>query len=87
MFTLAGIQRRGIPTPALNEFLDLVPVTRRGNTNFIQVEMFNNVIMKYLNTHWSRTLAVIDPVKLIITNLPEDHLEEIEIPKFPGDET
>jgi glutaminyl-tRNA synthetase len=86
LFTLAGIQRRGVPVEALAEFLDLVPVTRRGNDNFIQMEMFDNVINKFMDVKFSRTLAVVDPVKLTITDLADDFNKAITVNKFPLDE-
>lgn len=86
LFTLAGIKRRGVPVEALAEFLDLVPVTRRGNTNFIQMEMFDDVINKFMDKKFPRTMAVLDPVMLVIDDLAEDFAQQITVKKFPTDE-
>lgn len=85
LFTLAGLRRRGIPIAALNEFLDRVPVSRRGNDSCIRMHLFNRCVKQYIDSHWHRCLAVVDPVKLVITNLPADHNKVIDIPFFPKD--
>ena len=66
LFTISGIARRGVPREALNEFLDLVPVTRRGNDNYVQMSLFEHVLKTYLDKTCQRMLAVSDPVRVHI---------------------
>jgi len=68
LFTISGLRRRGVPVEALNEFLDHVPVTRRGNENFIQMSMFEHVIMTYLDKVSPRTMAVSEPLEVELLN-------------------
>lgn len=61
-------------------------MTRRGNNNYIQMELFDNVVNKFMDAKFSRTLAVTNPVKLTITDVADDFSKSIEISKFPADE-
>lgn len=83
LYTIDGLRRRGIPIEALNEFLDRVPVTRRGNDTFIQLSLFDNVIKTWLDKHCSRLLAVSDPVHLELTNVAQGTATELSAPFHP----
>ena len=85
MFTLAGLRRRGVPIEALNDFLDHNPVTRNGNEVVIEMAKYNYLLKRYIDTNWSRCLAVINPVKLIITDLEDNHEKDLDVPLFPKD--
>lgn len=66
LLTINGMRRRGYPAEAINNFCDIVGVTRRGNENFIQFSVLENEVRKYLDVHAPRTMAVIDPVELYL---------------------
>lgn len=65
------MRRRGYPAEAINNFCDIVGVTRRGNENFIQFSVLENEVRKYLDVHAPRTMAVIDPVELYLEGIEE----------------
>eukprot|EP01015_Nassula_variabilis_P025392 TRINITY_DN495_c0_g1_i1.p1 TRINITY_DN495_c0_g1~~TRINITY_DN495_c0_g1_i1.p1 ORF type:complete len:318 (-),score=88.55 TRINITY_DN495_c0_g1_i1:34-987(-) len=81
--TLNGLRRRGYTSQSINDFCDAVSVTRRGNENIIQVQLLEHFVRKDLDKNASRTMGVLDPVKLILTNLPENHEEKVQAPNFP----
>jgi len=83
--TLNGLRRRGYTPEAINEFCDLVSVTRRGNENIISLGLLEHCIRKDLDVNSRRTMAVMDPVKLVLTNVPEDFSQVIQAPYFPKD--
>jgi glutaminyl-tRNA synthetase len=85
LFTVDGIRRRGIPIEAMNEFLDLVPVSRKGNDNYIQLALFDHAVKGVLDKICPRTLAVTEPVGLEITDLKDDETLTFEAPNFPND--
>jgi len=62
-----------------------VPPKRTGNDNFTQLALLNNILKKYIDYRWPRCLAVVDPVKLTITDLPADHSENVEVPFNPAE--
>jgi glutaminyl-tRNA synthetase len=82
LFTLVAIKRRGIPPGAILSFVAELGVTT-SNSN-IQVNRFENSIRKYLEDHTPRLMMILDPVLVIIDNLPDDHYEEISMPFKPG---
>jgi glutaminyl-tRNA synthetase len=85
LYTLTGLRRRGIPIQALNEFLDLVPVTRRGNDNYIQHSFFDHVIKGWLDKHCPRYLAVSEPVHVELTNIGDKETKTYNALHFPND--
>lgn len=82
LFTLVAIRRRGIPPGAVLSFVAQLGVTT-SNSN-IQVVRFESSIRKYLEDSVPRLMMILDPVPVILENLPEDHLEEISVPFKPG---
>jgi glutaminyl-tRNA synthetase len=85
LFTIDGLRRRGISLEALNEFLDRVPVTRKGNDNYIQLALFDYVVKQVFDKSCPRQLAVADPVTIELTNMKSDESEIIDAPHFPND--
>ena len=71
LFTIVGIRRRGYPPEAINNFCDLISVSRRGNDNVIQYSVLEHCIRQYLFEHAPYTFAVLEPVELELTNLTE----------------
>lgn len=73
MPTISGLRRRGYTPTSLRNFVDKVGVSKRENV--IDVSLLESCIREDLNKNAKRVMAVLDPVKLIITNYPEDKVE------------
>ncbi len=85
LFTLAAVRRRGFTPQAINAFVrDLGGVTTALTT--INVNRLENYVRDHLNDIAPRLMAVLDPIKVTITNLPDDYLLELEVPNKPRDE-
>ncbi|HEX5220943.1 MAG TPA: glutamine--tRNA ligase/YqeY domain fusion protein [Verrucomicrobiae bacterium] len=85
MPTISGIRRRGVTAEALRNFAIGVGVTKYISVTDIAV--YEHAIREDLNQRALRRLAVLRPIKVVITNLPEDHTEELEAINNPEDET
>ncbi|HOI32254.1 MAG: glutamine--tRNA ligase/YqeY domain fusion protein [Bacteroidales bacterium] len=83
MPTIAGLRRRGYTPDSIRAFADRIGVAKRDNT--IDVELLEFSVREDLNNIAPRVMAVIDPVKLIITNYPENQTETIELINNPED--
>ena len=84
MPTLAGMRRRGYPPQAIRSFCDQVGVAKRQNT--IEFAMLEHAVRDQLNKTAPRVMAVLHPLKVVITNYPEaqvEHLEAINNPEDP----
>lgn len=84
LFTLVAIRRRGIPPGAILNFVSTLGVTTAESN--IQHSRFENNVRKYLEDTTPRLMMVLDPVKVTIENLPEDHFEEFDMPFGKNDE-
>lgn len=82
LLTLVAIRRRGIPPGAILSFINELGVTT--NTTNIQVARFENSIRKFLEDTVPRLMMILDPVEVVLDNLPEDHEEIIKLPFKPG---
>ncbi|MDO7172128.1 glutamine--tRNA ligase/YqeY domain fusion protein [Mariniflexile sp. AS56] len=76
MPTISGLRRRGYTPNALRKFVDTVGVAKRDN--IIDVSLLEFCIREDLNKTAPRVMAVLDPIKLVITNYPEDKEEWLE---------
>jgi glutaminyl-tRNA synthetase len=85
MPTLSGIRRRGYTPASIRNFIDKVGVTNRNGIT--DVALLENSVREDLNKTANRVLGVLDPVKLIITNYPEDKTEELDAVNNPEDES
>jgi glutaminyl-tRNA synthetase len=81
MPTIAGLRRRGYTPASLRAFADRIGVAKRDNV--IDVGLLEFSIREDLNKTATRVMAVLDPLKLIITNYPENQTEEIELITIP----
>ena len=81
MPTINGLRRRGYTADSINKFVDSVGVTRRGNENIISIKLLENAIKTDLDTKAPRTMSVINPLKVVLTNLTENVV--IDTPLFP----
>ena len=84
MPTISGLRRRGYTPESVRMFADRVGVARRDN--IIDVALLEHCVREDLNKKAPRVNAVIDPVKLILTNYPEDQVEWMEAINNPEDE-
>jgi len=81
LFTLVAIRRRGVPPGALKKFVLDLGVTKAMAD--VKLHILDASIRTYLERTVPRLLVVIDPIKVTIENLDEDHLEEIDVPFDP----
>ncbi|MCB9201839.1 MAG: glutamine--tRNA ligase/YqeY domain fusion protein [Flavobacteriales bacterium] len=84
MPTISGLRRRGYTPESLRNFMEKVGVAKRENQ--IDVALLEFSIRDHLNKIADRMMAVLDPVKLIISNYPEDKVEYVETENNPEDE-
>ena len=78
LYTLPALRRRGIPPGAILSFVNELGVTKA--TTVIESKRFETSIRHYLEATVPRLMLVLDPIKVIIDNLPSDHLEMIPMP-------
>lgn len=78
LYTLIALRRRGIPAQALLNFVSELGVTT-SNSN-IQTGKLDASVRKYLERTVPRLMLVLDPVKLIIEDLPSDFVENLSVP-------
>jgi glutaminyl-tRNA synthetase len=82
--TISGLRRRGITAAAVRQFAYNIGVTKYNSVTDIAV--FEHAIREDLNARSLRRLAVLRPLKIVITNLPEGHFEELDAVNNPQDE-
>jgi len=85
MPTISGMRRRGYPAQALVNFSDTIGIAKRENITDIALLEF--CVREQLNKTANRMMAVLDPIKLIITNYPEGQTEELHADNNPEDES
>ncbi len=83
MPTLCGLRRRGYTPEAIKEFLNRAGVAK--TDSLIDYALLEYCIREQLNRTALRRIAVLDPVKVVIDNYPEDKTEYFEVPNHPGD--
>ena len=82
LFTLEAIRRRGVPPGAILSFINTLGVTT--STTNIQVVRFESAIRKYLEDSTPRLMMILDPIEVVVENLPEDYEELVTIPYRAG---
>ena len=83
MPTISGLRRRGYTPVAIRKFVDTVGVAKRENV--IDVSLLEFCIREDLNKTANRVMAVLNPIKLVITNYPEGKVEMLEAENNPED--
>ena len=85
MPTISGLRRRGYTPNSIRKFIDKVGVAKRENV--IDVSLLEFCIREDLNKTANRVMAVLDPIKVVITNYPEDKEEWLEAENNQEDES
>ncbi len=84
MPTLCGMRRRGFTPEAIRKLCAIVGCTKfEGIT---EIELFESTVRDDLNENSLRAMAVVDPIKVVIENYPDDLEEEFEVPNHPQKE-
>ena len=82
MLTVSGLRRRGYTAASVREFCRRIGVTRQDN--IVEMASLESCIRDDLNENAPRAMAVLDPVRVVIENLPEGHSEVITMPNHPN---
>lgn len=83
MPTISGMRRRGYTPASIRSFIDRIGYTKYDGIN--DFSLLEHAVREDLNKHTARVSGVIDPIKLVITNYPEDKVEEMETINNPED--
>ena len=83
MPTISGLRRRGYTPESIRNFAEIIGVAKRDNV--IDVSLLEFCIREDLNKRTNRVMGVLNPVKVVIDNFPEDQVEEMEAMNNPED--
>ena len=83
MPTLAGLRRRGFTPESIRSFCETIGVARTANR--VDIGKLEFAIRDDLNTRAPRVLAVLDPLRVVITNFPDGETEWLDAPYYPHD--
>lgn len=81
MSTISGFRRRGFTPASIRNFCDMVGVNRAGGV--VDLGMLEFAIREDLDANASRAMCVLNPIKVVITNYPEDQQQTLELPRHP----
>jgi glutaminyl-tRNA synthetase len=85
MPTISGIRRRGFPAEGVRDFAALIGVAK--NNGVVDFPLLEHCVRNVLNRDALRRFAVLRPLKLVIENYPEGHVEELDAVNNPEDRT
>ena len=80
--TIAGMRRRGYPPAAIRDFISRIGVTKK--ENMIEMAVLENSVREYLGDAAERRMAVMRPLKVVLTNYPEDDAESMTALNHPN---
>jgi glutaminyl-tRNA synthetase len=83
MPTLSGMRRRGYSPAAIRQFCKRISVNKFNST--IDIALLEHCVRQDLNRHSPRAMAVLQPLKVIIDNYPEDKIEQLDAVNNPED--
>jgi glutaminyl-tRNA synthetase len=83
MPTVSGMRRRGYTPEAIRDFTKRIGVAKANNT--VEIGLLEFSVREDLNSRAPRAMAVLDPLKVIIENYPQDQVEEFDVPNYPQD--
>lgn len=81
MPTISGLKRRGFTPSSIRDFCERIGVTKNDST--IEMGVLENSIREELNVQSARRMAVLRPLKVVITNYPEDQVEILDAKNHP----
>ena len=81
MSTISGFRRRGYTAASIRNFCDMIGVNRAGGV--VDLSMLEFCIREDLDTNASRAMCVLKPIKVVITNYPEDQALTLQLPRHP----
>lgn len=81
--TIAGIKRRGYTPKAIRDFCDRIGVGKQETT--IDVTILEDCVREDLNQAATRVMGVLNPIKVTITNYPQEEVEKLVVPNHPQD--
>jgi len=84
MYTLQGLRRRGYTPAALRLLVDRVGISKQNSV--IDFSVLEGCLREDLDASAPRRMAVVDPLRLVLANLPEGHEESLAFPNHPKDE-
>ncbi|MFC3715017.1 glutamine--tRNA ligase/YqeY domain fusion protein [Luteimonas soli] len=85
MYTLQGLRRRGYTPASLRLLVDRVGISKQNSV--IDFSVLEGCLRDDLDAHAPRRMAVVEPLKMVLTNLPEGHAETLSFPNHPKDES
>lgn len=85
MYTLQGLRRRGYTPAALRLLVDRVGISKQNSV--IDFSVLEGCLRDDLDARAPRRMAVVEPLKFTLTNLPDGHAEQLAFPNHPKDET
>ncbi len=85
MPTIAGLRRRGYTPASIREFCDRIGVTKSDNS--VEMAILESCIREDLDANAPRAMAVLHPLKVVLTNYPEDQQELLSAANHPKDES
>jgi glutaminyl-tRNA synthetase len=85
MPTISGLRRRGYTPAAIRKFCEMIGVTR-ADSGVVDIAMLTHAIRADLEDNAPRAMCVLNPVKVVLTNVAEDHEEVYEVPGHPARE-
>ena len=83
MPTIAGLRRRGVTAEAIRNFADTIGVARKPAR--VELQTFEHAVRDDLNMRVPRVMAVLRPLKIVLTNYPDDEVEELDASYYPHD--
>ena len=83
MPTISGMRRRGYPSEAILDFCKRTSITKRKNV--VDLSLLEHCVRENLNKSAYRVMAVLNPIKVVIKNYPDDLVEEIDALNNPED--
>lgn len=81
LYTIIALRRRGIPPGALLAFVSELGVTTQVSTT--EIKKFESVVRGYLEDSAPRLMMVLNPVKVVLENVPDDYRVPVEVPLHP----
>ncbi|WP_010516351.1 glutamine--tRNA ligase/YqeY domain fusion protein [Croceivirga radicis] len=85
MPTISGMRRRGYPPESIRNFVDTIGIAKRDNV--VDVSLLEFHVREHLNKVAPRVMAVLNPLKVVITNYPEGEEEWLQAENNPEDES